>query len=229
MGPAIENSSDTGRVSPNKGARRPIPMSMTDSESPIRLTDSHRRQIVEAGRRMRGIRRAISFARFHAAMIMFFGVVTLAVVAFQMALGDVDALHLLLGAGLVAVALNEFWGATQLERLQLRGPILLAAGEVALGFLIIAYCVWSLLHIEVDQASALGGTQMEQQLEEMLSGAGDMIKGLTALVYVVVIAATVLYQGLVSIYYLTRRWPIRKYVRQTPNWIVEFDRLRAGG
>ena len=84
-------------------------------------------------------------------------------------------------------------------------------------------------HIDASKSDVLGDPEVERMLRETYGDLGSLAEGLTALVYVVVIVATVFYQGLVAVYYLTRRWPIRKYIRQTPDWIVEIDRLRAGG
>ena len=154
---------------------------------------------------------------------MFFGVVTLAFAGVVMAMGDLDVVATVLGVGLVLVALNEYRGAALLGRLHAGAPVQLAAGQAALGTLIIGYCVWSMVHI--GSSSALSDPQIRELDPEIAS----LAQGMATLVYVLVIAATVLFQGAAAIYYLTRRGLVRKYVSQTPGWIVEFDRLRAGG
>ena len=150
---------------------------------------------------------------------MLFGVLSLAFAAIGLAMGTLDGVATVLGVGLVLVALNEYRGAVLLGRLHLGAPLRLAAGQVSLGLLIIGYCVWKLLNAD----------QNDPQLQQLAPEIASLAQGMVTLVYVVVIGATVLFQGSAAVYYLTRKGLVVKYTRQTPGWIVEFDRLRAGG
>ncbi len=147
---------------------------------------------------------------------MLFGVLSLAFAGVGMAMGTLDGVATVLGVGLVLVALNEYRGAVLLGRLHLGAPLRLGGGQVALGLLIIGYCVWMLLHAD-------------SQLQKLDPEIASLVQGMKTLVYEVVIGATVLFQGSAAVYYLTRKGLVVKYTRQTPGWIVEFDRLRAGG
>jgi hypothetical protein len=197
---------------------------VTHDERPITFSPTQRRQIVDATRRYRKVRRAISFARFSAGTTMFFGVVSLAFVGFGLVLGNLDMVPLVLGVGLVAVALNEYRGAVLLGRLSLGAPVRLAAGQIGLGLLIIGYCLWMISRAESGEMMATS----DPQLREMIGDYESLYKGIAVLLYGAVIAATILFQGSAAVYYLTRRRPLQAYLTQTPDWIVEFERLRAG-
>lgn len=154
---------------------------------------------------------------------MLFGVLSLMFSSVGLAMGQPPGVGLIVGIGLVAVAANEYRGAVLLGRLHHGAPIRLALGQVVLGSMIIGYCLWAIIHTETSAALS------DPQLQEILADYEGLLKGMTALVYGAVMAATVLFQGLAALYYLTRGKQILNYVSQTPNWIVEIDRLRAGG
>jgi hypothetical protein len=43
------------------------------------------------------------------------------------------------------------------------------------------------------------------------------------------IALTIIFQGLNAVYYFTRAKLLRRYVAETPAWVVELQRTQAGG
>lgn len=156
---------------------------------------------------------------------MFFGVVSLLFAGFGLMLGGLDPVPTVLGIGLTAVAVNEYRGAAGLGRLRPGAPIQLALGQIALGTLIIGYCLWMIARAQSGQMMASSDPQVRELLGDDFE---SLYKGIAMLLYGTVIAATVLFQGSAAAYYLTRRRHLRAYLTQTPDWIVDFERLRGG-
>ena len=193
-------------------------MSAAHDHPSLSLTDVHRREIADAHARLRPIRRAVSVARFSASTSALFAAITL---LFAPLFGVVN---LVIGGGLAVIAWNEFVGAGMLGRLDAGAPLRLAAGQIALGSIVVGYCLWQLWRVLA--GDAVGGYD-HPQIREMLADYQPLIQGLTSLVYLTAIALTVLFQGGTALYYLTRTRALRAYLNRTPEWIVEIDRLRA--
>ena len=79
--------------------------------------------------------------------------------------------------------------------------------------LIVAYCVWSIF-----VAIAVPDPEMAELTDLLGEGTGELVQSLTVIVYIVVIVATVIFQGLNARYYYVRTARIRDYVRDTPPW-----------
>ena len=184
----------------------------------LSLTDAHRRDIADAHARLKPIRRAVSVARFSASTTALFAALTL---LFTPVFGVVN---LLIGGGLGLIAWNEFAGARMLGRLDAGAPLRLAAGQIALGSIIVGYCVWQLWRVLGPNAAS---GYDDPQLRELMADYQPLIQGLTSLVYLSAIVLTVVFQGGAALYYLTRTRSLRSYLNRTPEWIVEIDRLRA--
>ena len=141
----------------------------------------------------------------------FFAAVTL-----PFAFGSLTAL--VLGVGMAVVARNEFKGRGMLRRIDPAGARLLGRNQVGFMALIIAYCLWSMYG-----AYAHPDLQIQQQLD-LLGVSAATVRQMTIIVYIGVIVATLVFQGLNARYYFARVQRVEAYLRRTPDWIVELQR-----
>ncbi len=141
----------------------------------------------------------------------------------------VDVIGLVMGVGLAMVAWNEFRGRARLLRFELRGCRVLGWNQLGLMAMVIGYAVWML-------GKALWGANPYEEAmagETMLAGPlgsiGQLYKTISLAIYGGLIAGTLVFQGLNSLYYFTRRKHVEAYLRETPQWVVEFLRRGVAG
>ena len=63
------------------------------------------------------------------------------------------------------------------------------------------------------------------ELAGTLEPLGDLIAFVTVLVYGLVTFFSAIFQGLNSWYYFSRAKLLREYVRDTPDWVIQMQRL----
>lgn len=125
---------------------------------------------------------------------------------------------MVLGVGMAVAARNEFKGRNLIRRIDPAGPRLLGRNQIGLMAVVIAYCLWCIYG-----AYAHPDLKLQQQLDLVGVPAGT-VRSLTVLVYAVLIATTVIFQGLTARYYFVRIRRIEAYLRRIPGWIVELQR-----
>lgn len=188
------------------------------SASPGPLTQEHLDQLSGARKRGKKILRAAAVAAFSGWSMAVFAVLTLAF-AF---LSDWSAWAI--GFGLAACAFIELRGGGLLRKMDASGATMLGWNQIFLACLIIAYALWSLYSANKNPA-----------LASMLQGSGDpqidaMAKELTTVVtwalYGTMAVVGLVVPGLTAIYYFTRGQLVRKFRRETPDWVLEV--LRRG-
>jgi len=118
------------------------------------------------------------------------------------------------------VARNEFLGRSRLRKLEASGLELLWQNQLGLVAIITAYCLWNMY-----RAVAHPNPQMTQLTDLLGAGSGELIQSLTLIVYVAVMVATVIFQGLNARYYFVRVARLREYLRTTPPWVLDVQRL----
>ena len=128
---------------------------------------------------------------------------------------------LIAGACLLAVAWNEFRGRDMLRAFDPQGPDLLWKNQVGLMSLVIAYCAWSMYKTVAYPSSEAA------QLEELAGLPADFISDMTLSVYGMAILLTLLFQGLNARYYFARVRMLAEYLRETPDWIVDLQRINV--
>lgn len=173
-------------------------------------------QISDARKRAKKVLRAAGMAAFSGWSMAVFAVLTLAF-AF---LSDWSAWAI--GFGLAACAFVELRGSKLLRKMDPRGAEMLGWNQVFLAFLITAYALWSLYSATKNPA-----------LTSMMQGTGDaqidaMAKELTTVVtwalYGTMAVVGLVVPGLTAIYYFTRGPLVRKFRRETPDWVLEVIR-----
>lgn len=183
---------------------------MTDG-SP--LTPEQQQELEDAKGRTGSFMGAAKVASFNA---WTFGI--FAVLSILTGIGSLPVL--LVGVGLAVVARNEHVGRQRILDFQPAAFDLLWKNQVALMAIIIAYCLWAIYN------TATGPP--DPSLEELAEALGDDVVGLvqqlTMTVYVVVIGATVVFQGLNARYYHVRMARLQEYVDSTPAWVLDLQR-----
>lgn len=125
------------------------------------------------------------------------------------------------GACLLAVAWNEFRGRDMLRSFNPQGPDLLWKNQAGLMSLVIAYCAWSIYKAKAHPSAEVA------QLEELAGLPADFITDMTVTVYASAILLTLLFQGLNARYYFARVQMLADYLRETPDWIVDLQKINV--
>jgi hypothetical protein len=123
-----------------------------------------------------------------------------------------------LGVGMAVVARNEFKGRGMLKRIDPAGARFLGRNQVGLMCVVTAYCLWGIYG-----AYAHPDLQIQQQLD-LVGVPPGTVRSLTVMVYLGLIGATLIFQGLNARYYFVRVRRVEAYLRRTPEWIVELQR-----
>jgi len=183
-------------------------------------------QVRAAGERVRKIRRAAAVAGLNGWAAAVFAVCALA--------GGFWSLPaLVLGVGLAYAAFLELRGRALLLRLNPRGPALLAANQGLIVGAVTVYCLWQIWNIthspapELEIAGMSDLAAMDPAMGDMIASAASMANTVMLGVYGLVIVLTVLFQGLMAMYYLSRGRLLAEHVRLTPPWIADIQRRLA--
>lgn len=195
------------------------------------LSAENLRELGEAKRRAKKVRRAAAVAAFSGWSMAVFAALSLMFAILS------DWTAWAVGIGLAVIAWNELRGAGMLRRIEPRGARVLGWNQVALGFLIVGYAGWSLYSAARGNgvsamlsggggsggggmAGMIGDPQMEQMVKELATTLTCVVYGSVAVVGVVV-------PGLTAIYYFTREAIVRRMIAGTPAWAVEAMRAAA--
>jgi hypothetical protein len=179
------------------------------------LSPEQRRELEEAGGRARRILSADKVASFNGWTIGIFAAMTL-----LFGLGSVIVMGLAVGLGVVAR--NEFRGRAMLRRFEPSGGRFLGRNQLGLMALIVAYSLWSIWRAKAGPPDP----EMEQ-LQDLVGVGSDLIQQLTVVLYLGVIAATAIFQGLNARYYFRRVAMTKAYLVETPAWVVDLQRSAA--
>jgi hypothetical protein len=182
---------------------------MTDG-SP--LTPEHKEALEAARDRTQGFMGAAGIAGFNGWTFGIFAAVSI--------LSGLTSIPVLLvGVGLAVVARNEIVGRRGILAFDPEAFELLWRNQVGLMVLIVAYCLWVMYNV---------GANPDPMLEELVAVMGEgwdeLVQSLTLGVYVTVLFATVIFQGLNARYYYVRIERLRAYVAATPEWVVDIQR-----
>lgn len=182
------------------------------------ITSDQRREIHAARRRARKVRRAATVAAISGWTLAVFAALTLL-------LGLFDAASLLLGAALAAVAWSELRGAAGMRRFEPRAPRRLAINQIVLAAAIIAYAGWKLV------AAVTGPNPYDEQLasaggevRRMLEPIAELHTLIAVALYGSLIPLTVLFQGAMAWWHMSRAKHLRAYLDATPTWVIELQR-----
>ena len=189
------------------------------------LTQQHHQQLALANGRAKKIRKAARLAAFNGWVFGVFAALSVPFALFGIA-------GFLITVGLTVIAYNEFRGRKRLLQFDPSAAALLGWNQVGLLTLIIAYCLWMLF----TGLTGAGPLAAELEANPELAGAlgsvegfDDLYKFLVVAVYGTVIVLSVVFQGLNALYYFSRGKHVEAYLQQTPDWVLDVQRITTPG
>jgi hypothetical protein len=184
------------------------------------LSPELRRELALARDRTKVIRKAASVAAFN-------GWVTAVIAALSAPFAPFSLVGFLVTCGLALVAYNEFRGRKRLLAFDPSTATLLGWNQLGFLAMISAYCG---LMLFTNLNSFSSQLEAKPELEQAL-GSLDEFEGLYRLVviglYGTVFVLSVIFQGLNALYYFTRRKYIEAYLRETPAYVQEIERVTS--
>ena len=195
------------------------PAQVAQSAGP--LSAEHHQQIASAHSRAAKVRSAARVAAFNGWVTGAFALCSLPFAPFSVA-------GFLVAVGLAVVTYNEFRGRTMLLAFDPKAARLLGWNQVGFLSLIVVYSLWMILDGLTGTNPMTKELQQHPELKEALGSMED-IQSLYQLAiianYGTVIVLSAIFQGFNAYYYFTRSALIQAYLRETPGWIVEMQRL----
>jgi len=191
----------------------------TEPDGP--LTKSHQDEITSAHERAKKIRKAAGVANFNGWVTGIFAVSSAPFALFSLP-------GFIVSVGLSIVTYNEFKGRKGLLRFDPEASALLGWNQVGFLALIICYCIWMLVTGLMSDGPFAAELEAKPELREVfdsVEGFDVLYKMIIAAVYGLVIVLSVVFQGLNAFYYFTRRKHIESFVRETPEWVLDLQRL----
>lgn len=179
---------------------------------PAPLSAEQLRELADARRRAGKVRRAAGVAGLSGWSMAVFAVLTLMGAAIGFSAAGVA-----LGLGLGAVAAVELRGRSMLLKFNPRGAALLGYNQIALGVLLLGYAAWSLYEGLAGPVSA----QLRTGDPDTDAMVGDLARTFTVLIYGSLALFAVVAPGLTALYYFSRAGHIRRFVADTPEWVVQ--------
>ncbi len=183
------------------------------------LSAEHVRVIASSVKRRRKIKRAASVASFNGWSAAVFAAISLP-------FGFWSMTALVIGVGLGVIAFNEFYGRRMLQRMDLRGPVLLGWNQIGFALLLLCYCAWSVYSMVMNPSTVsdqLGA--LPPEMASMVGSIEEMTLMLTYLTYGTVAMVSLIIFGGNAWYYFSRRKWMKSYLNETPRWVVELGTM----
>jgi len=184
------------------------------------LTPEHHAQIARAQQQRKKINRALKIASFNAWSFTVFAAFSLLFALFSVS-------SLIAGVALAGLAWNEFRGRRRLQQLDLRGPSTLGTNQIACCLLIALYCGVQLYNALTGPGPYAQAMDQSPELATALQPMEEMIKSTTLAAYALILIVGVSVQGATAWYYFSRKRWLNEYLQQTPDWVVDLDRVRS--
>jgi hypothetical protein len=186
------------------------------------LSAEHHHELALAHDRARKIRKAARVASMN-------GWFTAIVAACSVPFAFYDVTGFVMMVGMSIVAYNEFRGRKRLLAFDPSGATLLGNNQIGLMALISGYCLW-MMYGGLTTTNPIAQVTSTPELQQVLGSVGnidDLYQGLVVIFYATVIVLTVVFQGINAIYYYTRRRHVEEYVRETPAWVIDLQRVKG--
>ena len=170
---------------------------------------------------LKPIRRVVRVAKFDAWTIALFAAPTFVCGLF----GGVTGV--LLGGAMGAIAFVEFRNAGRLRRLDLSALDRLAINQLALAGVLILYAGWSVYTLHGGGLLASAQRDMPEMDPAAMGVDPQLDRSLGLAVYGGLAVITLLAQGGMALYYLSRRPRLRELVAGMPAWVVDLQRKQT--
>jgi hypothetical protein len=170
--------------------------------------------------RAKSIHKAASVAAFN-------GWATGIIAACSLPFAPFSAEGFFMAVALVIVAYNEFQGRKRLLAFDPASAKFLGWNQVSFLLLITVYCGWMLWSSRGAFAAEI---EAHPEFEEALGSLDEFERLYQSLVvgfYGTVILLSASFQGCNAVYYFTRRKHIEAYLRETPAWVQEIQRVMS--
>lgn len=194
----------------------------TNSDPPdaTPLSPEHHQQIVRAQQQRKKLSRATKVASFNAW--------SFAILAGLSVLIAVFSPWSLVAAILLAwLSFNEFRGRRQLQALCPSGPRTLGWNQVFCCLCIAGYCALKLYQALAGEGVYATAIAEHPEIAHMLEPMEGLIESMTIATYLIVLIVGVGVQGVTAWYYFTRHRVLDDYVNQTPDWVLDLQRMQA--
>jgi hypothetical protein len=188
------------------------------------LSQGHYEELAAAQPQLNKVRAAARVATFNGWTID-----VLAALSAPFALFSIEGA--LMTIGLSVIAYIEFRGRRGLLEYDPPAATLLGWNQVALLALISAYCLCALWAALSGPGPLEFEIQAQPELGEALVSVEEvdaLYRGIAIAFYSVVILLSLVLQGLNAVYYFTRRKYIVACLRETPQWVLDLERLGSG-
>lgn len=191
------------------------------------LTQEHHRELALAAGRAKRIRKVARVAAFNGWTIGIFAAVSAPFVLFSFSMAG-----FFVTVGLAIIAYNEFQGRKRLLRFDPSSSTLLGWNQVALLALIIVYCLWMLFSGLTGAGPFAAEIKANPEITAALGSLGNfdsLYKVIVVAFYGTVIVLSAIFQGLNALYYFTCRKHVEAYVQETPDWVLDLQRMTTPG
>lgn len=206
----------TGSMVDNPGMNPPPPESLSRKAAPF--SQEQLDQVAAATKRGKKVRRAAAVAKCSGVTLVFFAVTSLLS-------GFFDVTGLVVGLALAPLAWCELRGARDLRNFEFGACRWLALNQLALGVFVVVYAAWNLWNVMVGPDPYAEYIAADPAMAEMLGPIGEMSKMITFGVYATLIPTSMVFQGGMALYYLTRKRILVSYREQTPEWVVQLQQV----
>lgn len=198
-----------------------VPGGARSTPSPPALSPEQRGQLDEAQRRSQKVRRAAGVASFNGWSIAVFAALSAPFAPFSLA-------GFALTVGMAVIAYGEFAGRNGLLRFEPAAATRLGWNQLGFLGLLVGYGVWMTLSGLSAEGPFAAEMAAKPELREIL-GSAEAFDQTYRLVlvgfYGVVALLSLVFQGGNAWYYFSRRRHVEAYVRGTPAWVLDLQRL----
>jgi ABC-type enterobactin transport system permease subunit len=178
-----------------------------------------------ATERVKKIRKAAGVAAFNGWTAGIFAALSAPFALFSMT-------GFLVTVGLAVIAYDELHGRKRLLQFDPAAATQLGWNQVALLTMIVVYCLWMMFTGLTGAGPFAAEAAADPEIASALSSLGDfdeLYKVLVVAIYGTVIVLSAIFQGLNALYYFTRRKHVEAYVQETPEWVLNVQRMTTPG
>ncbi len=198
----------------------PLPQVQAPAPAQSPLSEAHWEAIRQAQLPRRALLKAASTAKFSSVTLLVMAVLGILSLPF-----GVTVENLVIVAGLAVTGMIELRGSRRFRQASPSVARDLGLNQLALGTLIILYCIVQMVTFRADASSVVSPEVAEllPQMPEMQRSVQQMTSLLPMMMYGfygLVILLSVLMQGGLALYYFTRRKHVEAFRASTPEWLL---------
>jgi hypothetical protein len=136
----------------------------------------------------------------------------------------------IMALGFTVIAFIEFRGRRRLLQYDPSAAKLLGWNQIGLLTLIVVYCLWQLWAGLSGPSPLAAELKAQPELGDALGSLDEvdtLYRGVVVAFYGSVIVLSVVVQGLNAFYYFTRRKHVVACLQETPEWVLDLERLSS--